>query len=800
MATENNEEILARLLRGGIGSDVPPVPPDHLKYRELLLGLAPRIDALGGFANLTEDNLRAMETKAEGKVDDEGDDEREDEMDEREDEDAALRLNEANLQYLLQLAGYYRGLGKVATLFPRLDTIGPFYPPELKIGSLLLKLLPTLEARINGLEGGLAHLNVQKIRSFAPALILTPQQQEALLYLASHTHDLLYIAEARKTWRTPQEAIHWLVDQFLIPARGLVKGWQRKEMHEEMDRREGRLMPDEDEEGPRRGGGYGRASERYDSDGEESDKDDEGYSPRSSDWIRPSAIERERERERDPESRHGISPYSAESWIEAGVDEFIRFLPRNVAEEEDLPTWIAWFSVWVRERPAKFHTTSLNFVGMRFITGSGDKTARNFRNLMRRMRYLRDIYNVGVFFNFQSPSDKSKHIAHAHMIEREAEAWDQICSEEGQSPSVVVPCKFVRLPVPDWSAPRPEQLEEYVKTLSEADCGTCVAGHCTAGMGRTGSFVLTGVKIGYPDVVGFDKLCDKVGRDYRDDAKKELLDIYKAIHKDPVKGKKDHPRWDRFSEFISTVNNRVTRSWRKVLDAGAPLRGVATKAEETQEAFRGLAKNQDFLMASVLAMTEFLGKPTLKMLQVTMEGVWGKIWGFNLDESTWAGLIKGALKEGFIDQGWRSVSQWFYGSDYVYEITPKGETFVATYARPPISFGPAPPDEAGAATYHSPRFKLIRVPKGKRKAKRSRSVSKHKHKTFSRRSMDKLYQAYRQALKADVEQTKRLEILRQVVAASSVDKVKGRLKAMHDRRRHSKAGEARKIHSDSNAL
>lgn len=534
MATENNEEILARLLRGGIGSDVPPVPPDHLKYRKLLLGLAPRIDALGGFANLTEDNLLAMRDDDERKVHDEG-----------EDEDAALRLNDTNINYLLQLADYYRGLGKVATLFPRLDTIGPFYPPELKIGSLLLKLLPTLDARINALEGGLAHLNVQKIRSFAPSLILTPQQQEALLYLASHNHDLLYIAKDGKTWRTPKEAIRWLVDQFLIPARGIVEGWERKEVHEEMDEREGRIRSGKDEEGTRRGGGYGRgggyrrASERYDSDGEESDKDDEGYSPRSSDWIRPSAIERERERERDPGSRHGISPYSAKSWINAGVDEFIRFLPRNVAEEEDLPTWIAWFSVWVRERPAKFHTTSLNFVGMRFITGSGDKTARNFRNLMRRMRYLRDIYNVGVFFNFQSPSDKSKHIGHAHKIEREAEAWGQICSEEGQSPSVVVPCKFVRLPVPDWSAPRPEQLKEYVKTLSAADCGTCVAGHCTAGMGRTGSFVLTGVKIGYPDVVGFTKLCDKVGRDDVEQTKRlEILrQVVAASSVDKVKGR-----------------------------------------------------------------------------------------------------------------------------------------------------------------------------------------------------------------------------------------------------------------------
>ena len=624
-------------------------------------------------------------------------------------------------------------------------------PPTLRIAQLLVDTIPNLQKALAAVD--VAHLDVQALHAICKknSIVLTQDQQAYLMYRTCYLHDLAYIDRHPRAPKTSKDdLVKWLIHQFLIPATSLLRDWQSSVRDRDRDR-------DRSMSKPRWSDNFAVSSSGDDASSGD-DESEDAYDDAHDEGSFNVALEPK-------------VPVSVTRWVDAGMKEFLHHLPRTVWEAGDIPTIVAWFSVWIREKPVALHTTSMRFAGMRFITGSGEKDAKNFRNLMRRMRYLRDILNVGVFFNFQHPADRSKRVAHSHMIAREKEGWEQICNNQTQSPTLVVPCKFVNLPVPDWSAPRPAQLESFLKVLAEADC--CVAGHCTAGMGRTGSFVLSGVKAAFPDVVGFESLCNIVGKDYREKAKQELMDIYKAIHDDPAKGHKEHPRWKAFAEFVSTANPRVvTRSWKRVLEAGAPLQNFVTETRGNDKARDGLLSNPKFLMDSMLAIALLMNTVSDCVLSKTME----MIWGVFIKPTVWHPIIEEAVAKGYLSQKSRSFIQWCTLHPYIFSITDTGRKVL----------------EGDDRALKAPRFLLTG-----RKFKRSKS--KRTLKTMA----DPSWGTYRAALTSpSTDQADRLDILRSLIQQSTKTKVLSRLKSMHDRRRvkDSTVSIARLIHSDRQSL
>jgi hypothetical protein len=161
--------------------------------------------------------------------------------------------------------------------------------------------------------------------------------------------------------------------------------------------------------------------------------------------------------------------------------------------ESDIMTFnqLRAFSMAVRQTPLGFaYIPEVDFSGMETLVKpvGPDPTVADYVGVAKQMRFLHDIYDVQKFHNFIDPRDKS-----GGGIPIENAVWDTICRRNFLNRNLLQrDCEFVSLPVVDFSAPTPEQLNIFLTNIARC---TGSAGHCASGDGRTGVYLMSALTL-----------------------------------------------------------------------------------------------------------------------------------------------------------------------------------------------------------------------------------------------------------------------------------------------------------------
>lgn len=186
------------------------------------------------------------------------------------------------------------------------------------------------------------------------------------------------------------------------------------------------------------------------------------------------------------------------------------------------PSQFQTVAIYLRVKPSGFkYIDNIDFSGMSNFGGRAQDPNINLFELARRLRFLRDFYDVHRFHNFIHVNDFS-----GPSIDRERKVWNMICSRPEFNRNLPLGnCEFYALPVLDWTAPSPAQLSTLMLNIISMEGS---AGHCASGFGRTGTYVLTALVL----ALGADSMSDAISmvREYYSaDSAHELSTIYKKV-------------------------------------------------------------------------------------------------------------------------------------------------------------------------------------------------------------------------------------------------------------------------------
>ena len=178
----------------------------------------------------------------------------------------------------------------------------------------------------------------------------------------------------------------------------------------------------------------------------------------------------------------------------------------------------------------------------------------------RKLRYIHFIYGVNTYFDFEETGEE-----HALDVEEEKKTWEKLCSQTYKEPEKNS-CKFVNLPVLDFTNPTKEQIITVLSSLINCqDTKKCplVSGHCSAGYGRTGLIVLAILKCIYKTKT-FEETLSVLREKYNEQSYYEVHDMYEEFEAGKIFLEENNIP-DEDNKLTNNYSGNVDR-WNRYLD------------------------------------------------------------------------------------------------------------------------------------------------------------------------------------------------------------------------------------------
>lgn len=147
----------------------------------------------------------------------------------------------------------------------------------------------------------------------------------------------------------------------------------------------------------------------------------------------------------------------------------------------------------------------------------------------QKLRYIHDIYGVERYIDIEYENDNPG------VIDKEKLVWDSLCSQTYLHPEIKEKhCEFINLPVKDWTAPTVSQVKtflEYILSCPPDELCPMPSIHCSAGWGRTGTFVLSALKCIY-NTQNIDEAITKIRTQYKSMSENEIRSIIYEVEEE----------------------------------------------------------------------------------------------------------------------------------------------------------------------------------------------------------------------------------------------------------------------------
>jgi protein-tyrosine phosphatase len=162
--------------------------------------------------------------------------------------------------------------------------------------------------------------------------------------------------------------------------------------------------------------------------------------------------------------------------------------------------------------------------------------------IQQKLRYVHDVLGVNTYLDFEE-TDRE----HNEDIENERNIWLKLCSQtinRKEKPE----CKFISSPVVDFTNPAKEQIMIVLSSLINCqDTKKCplVAGHCSAGLGRTGMFVL-GILTCIYKTKSIDETLKILRMRYIESSYNEISMLHRGFMTD------NDPGWSKYLDVLAT--------------------------------------------------------------------------------------------------------------------------------------------------------------------------------------------------------------------------------------------------------